>query len=135
MKLNKNLLLIFLFFISANLWGQNILECGQDDNSILNDAESSFLNEYLKGQLSNFDLKNKKILFVTGSSGNTIGSKSAYFASIKKWKETYNTNIATSLVVLTEEEKSQYGYDTILLYWVKVVLTPKSQKRVLNKAK
>ena len=110
--------------------------CGIDDNPILTEAEATFLNEYLKSQVrqKSFDFNNKRIVFVTGSNGSTLGSKSAYFYDIRKWKETYNSKIASSLIVLSEQDKADYGYDAILTYWVKVI-NPKTNQKILERAK
>ena len=61
---------------SFNL-GPNPENCGIDNNPELSDKEAMFFNEYLKipAQLKKFDFYNKKILFITGSNGNTLGSK------------------------------------------------------------
>ncbi len=113
----------------------NLTNCGIDNDPELSDEEANFLNEYLRipSQMQDFDFHNKKILFVTGSSGNTIGSKTAYFNSVREWKEKYNSKIATSLIVLDEDEKKEYGYDAIVTYWVKVYNI--NRKKVLKLAK
>lgn len=100
------------------------------------DIEAIFLNEYLKApvQQKNFDFLNKRIVFATGSSGTTLGSKVDYFESVKEWKEKYNTKIATSLIVLNDSDKEEYGFDAIVTYWVKV-LTPRANKKLLEKTK
>jgi hypothetical protein len=120
---------------SAN-FGPNPEDCGNDDNPALTEAESKFLNEYLKvqAQSKGFDFNDKKILFVTGSNGGTLGSKSAYFDDVKEWKTTNNSRIASSLIVLDESDKMQYGYDAILTYWVKILISPKAKKKILQKA-
>lgn len=117
-------------------WGPNPENCGNDDNPLLTSIEAIFLNEYLNGQVQSkgFDFTDKKILFVTGSGGSIIGTKSDYFENIKKWKEIYKSKIATSLIVLNEQEKLECGYDAILTYWVKII-TPKVYKKVLLRAK
>ena len=120
---------------SAN-FGPSFENCGNDNNSTLTETKAIFLNEYLRvqAQSKGFDFNNKRIIFITGSGGSVLGSKSAYFNDIKKWKETYNSKIASSLIVLNGQEKAEYGYDAILTYWVKVI-TPKTNKKVLKRAK
>ena len=117
-------------FVSINLSGQDLNECGKDDNYFLTEVEQIFLKEYLKDQSSvrKFDFKEKKILFVTGSSGMTLGKKSDYFDSIRKYE---NSHIQTGLILLTEKEKLEYGYDAIIYYWVKLL----NKTKVLKKAK
>lgn len=117
-------------------FGPNPDNCGDDDNPELTKIEATFLNEYLRVQIQSkeFDFSNKKILFVTGSNGGTLGSKSAYFDDVKEWKTKYNSKIATSLIVLEESDKIKYGYDAILTYWVKILISPKGIKKILKRA-
>lgn len=113
----------------------NPKDCGLDNNSELTDKEAIFFSEYLKApaKKSGFDFKNKRILFVTGSNGSTLGSKIEYFNDVREWKAKHNDKIASTLFVLDDSEKSEYGYDAIITYWVKVY-NPK-QKRVLEQTK
>ncbi|MDR2084175.1 MAG: hypothetical protein LBP67_04195 [Bacteroidales bacterium] len=117
-------------------FGPNPENCGIDNNPALTEAEAIFLNEYLSVpiQLMEFDFNNKKILFVTGSNGRTIGSKNAYFDNIKEWKVKHNSKIATSLIVLADSDKMKYGYDAILTYWVKVLINSKVKNKILQRA-
>lgn len=127
-------LTIILLLISINLSGQNLSECGIDNNPKLTQSESEFLNEYMTDyNKQNFDFTNKKVIFVTGNSGNKIGTKSAYFDEIKQRNQT-DDKIATWFVKLTEEEQIQSGYDVIVTYWVKVI-TERRKRKILNEIK
>ena len=127
-------LTIILILISINLSGQNLSECGIDNNPKLTQSESEFLNEYMTDyNKQNFDFTNKKVIFVTGNSGNKIGTKSAYFDEIKQRNQT-DDKIATWFVKLTEEEQIQSGYDVIVAYWVKVI-TERRKRKILNEIK
>ena len=129
MKIRYFYIGLFVFF-SINLLGQDLNECGKDDSPFLTKVEYLFLKEYLKDQKSvrDFDFREKKILFVTGSSGMTLGRKNDYFDSIKRYEDSH---IQTGLIVLTEKEKLEYGYDAIIYYWVKLL----NKTKVLKKAK
>ena len=125
---------IILLLISINTFGQSLVECGLDNNPKLTQAESEYLNAYLTEKRNGFDFKNKKVLFVTGNSGNRIGTKKEYFNYIKKWNEK-NSKVATGIDILTNEQKSESdGYDVIVTYWVKV-LTEKRKKKILSEIK
>jgi hypothetical protein len=118
--------------------GPNPKDCGIDNKPELTDKEAIFFSEYLKvpAQKNGFDFRNKKILFVTGSNGSTVGSKIDYFNDVRDWKNNNNDKIATYLVVLDKDEAQEYRYDAIITYWVKILInTPKQKKRVLEKAK
>lgn len=130
----KKIVTILLMLISINLIGQNLSECGIDANPKLTQAESQFLNEYMtEYDKQGFDFTNKKVIFVTGNSGNQLGDKSDYFDHIKQWKKV-DDKIATSVVKLTKEEQIESGYDVIVTYWVKVI-TEKRKRKIVNEVK
>ncbi len=118
--------------ISINIFGQDLAECGIDNNPKLTQTESEFLNEYMNEiQRKGFDFTDKKVIFITGNSGKTIGTKSEYFDFIKEWHKNGN-KIATSVVELNENENkiiNSVGYDVIVTYWVK--LLTKRRKRII----
>ena len=118
--------------ISINLIGQNLAECGIDNNPKLTETESKFLTEYMNNeQQKSYELTGKKVIFVTGNSAHQFGTKSEYFDQIKEWNKNGN-KIATWIVELNEDErKISGGYDVIIAYWVKV-LTKKRKKKIIN---
>lgn len=118
---------------ASNTFKQDVEYCGQDNNSKLNNHEAVFLNNYIKNR-NDFDFCNKKILFVTGSSGGRISSKKEYFNNVKEWKEKYGEKVQTSLVTLSAQETELYKYDAIVLYWVKI-FSPKAKNNVLKRSK
>jgi len=107
--------------------------CGLDNDPELSNQEAIFLNEYLgkSAQANDFDFEHKRILFITGNNGKTLGSKVDYFKDVRAWKVAHNAKISTSLHLLSEQEKIAYGYDAIVTYWVK--LFPRKTKKVLRK--
>ena len=130
----KPVFLLSLLFLVSDLFAQTIDGCGLDNDPIITATEAEFLEDYFKKSNTSFQFDGKKIAFVTGSSGSKIGSKSDYFSNIKKWQEN-GEMIATSIVVLTPDEKmSSGGYDVIITYWVKV-FTPKSKNEIIEKLK
>jgi hypothetical protein len=121
-------LLVFIFDVSL-LHSQIIDSCGIDSVSILNNYESEYLNNYFEEQRDTFNFVNKKIVFVTGSSGSKIGNKKEYFDSIKRWKKEHNSRISTSLIILSNEEKKKSGgFDAIIIYWVKIFTDGRKNK-------
>jgi|SRR5690606_29202961 len=134
MKYSILFLFVFLSFSGKSL-AQNIEDCGKDDNPLLTLEEAVFLKKYFEEiRDTDFDFKDKKILFVTGSGGTIISTKSAYFKDINDWEETHNSTIATFVDELTDKEKAEFGYDAIITRWVKI-FTPKARKKVLKKSK
>lgn len=117
-------------------FGPNPENCGIDNNPLLTDVEANFMNEYLKIaiQEKRYDFTEKRIAFATGSGGSKLGSKTDYFENVREWKEKHNSKIATSLIVLNDNDKLEFGYDAIVTYWVKV-LTPKATKKLLKQTK
>ena len=102
----------------------------------MTDVEANFMNKYLKIaiQEKRYDFTGKRIVFATGSGGSKLGSKTDYFENVREWKEKHNSKIATSLIVLNDKDKLEFGYDAIVTYWVKV-LTPKATKKLLKQTK
>ncbi|PSR55816.1 hypothetical protein AHMF7605_21100 [Adhaeribacter arboris] len=128
----KIVLTLLLLLSISSLHGQGLDSCGVDNKPRLNRYESELLNEYLKNHKGNFDFTNKNVVFVTGSSGSIIATKKSYFTNIKDWNKK-NSRIATSLIVLSEEEKVESGgYDAMVTYWVKVL---GSKRKVIKKIK
>ena len=120
--------------ISINIIGQNLAECGIDNNPKLTQTESEFLNVYMTDyNKQNFDFANKKVIFVTGTTGHKFGTKSDYFYKIKQRNPT-DDKIASWIVKLSPEEKIESGYDVIITYWVKGV-TKRRKRKILNEVK
>lgn len=128
---------IILMLISINLIGQNLVECGIDNNPKLIQTESEFLNEYMNDvQKKDIDFTGKTVLFITGNSAKTIGTKSKYFEHIKEWNKEGN-KIATWVVELNDEQNEKInsaGYDLIVTYWVKI-LTERRKRIIINEIK
>lgn len=131
--MEKFKLIIILYFVLSvsNILAQNIEECGLDENLKLTKAESEFLNNYLKEKRKDFNFIDKKIIIVSGNTGEKIGSKKQYFKDIKSWQDNGN-QIATTLILLDEEEKRVSGCDGILTLWVKR-FTERDKEKIINK--
>lgn len=105
--------------------GQDLTDCGVNDNPELNGNEAKFLNTYFAGRPDTFDFRYKKLLFVYGSSGTLKGSKSWYFEQIRqKTKDQPGSKpfviSGSGIVVLSESERiASGGYDAIITYYVK----------------
>ena len=128
----RTLLIISTVLCTIGLCAQNPDSFGIDNNPVLNNHEVKLLNYLLEETRDDFDFTNKKVAFITGSSGSKIVSKSDYFEySVKPWIEKGSTP-QISMIRLTEDEKAQSdGYDVLVLSWVKV-FTTKAQKRVIT---
>ena len=130
----KRIFSLILCFQSCLIFGQNLDSCGLDNQAFLNQNESLYLNEYFKESKDGFDFTGKKILFVTGSNGGTFGFKKNYFVSVKEWSKESRGKIATDFIPFNEEEKiNSGGYDAILTYWVKVLITEKKKAKLIQR--
>ncbi|MDO3695055.1 hypothetical protein QVZ41_09390 [Wenyingzhuangia sp. chi5] len=108
--------ILLLMFISINSIGQNLAECGIDNNPKFTQTESNFLNEYMNDvQRKDFDFTGKKVLFITGVSGKTIGTKSNYFDYIKEWNKNGN-KIATWVVELNTKQIEKNSFCGLRCY-------------------
>ena len=131
----KYMLFSLLFILPLSIFSQSLSACGQDDSAHLNQDESAYLQEYLQDDLKAYELKGKKVLFITGSAASRRGSKSEYFNHIRSWNEK-NSRVATTISLLDEEEKeASGGYDLILGYWVKLFTDGRKRKIIRRLSK
>ncbi|WP_298248332.1 hypothetical protein [uncultured Christiangramia sp.] len=129
---SKYFLSLLIIAISLNTFSQKLDLCDKNNDSVLTPEESDSLNAYLSAERKEFDFKNKKILFVTGNSGNLIGCKEQYFAYINEWKK-IDSKVASGIYIFTTNKKSiSGGYDAIITYWVKV-FTEKRKRKLIEK--
>lgn len=128
----KVLTLIIPFFLTTNIFGQSSDSLGVDNHVSLNKQEIDFLNTSLKNSRDTFDFSNRKIAFVTGSSGGRLIAKRDYFSTcIRPWTEK-GTSPQIFFVRLTPEEKQKSGgYDAIVMSWVKL-FTVNQRNRIIG---
>lgn len=145
----KNLISIFIMLsLSINLFGQvqssgdntkvlnQLKNIGVDNSPLLNDYESAYINMILKKSRKGFDFKDKKVGFITGSSGKTISNKENYFNMQKKSLENKNVACDNGVLYIFDEnqKKESGGYDAAIVYWSKVLIPTKDVvKRLKNK--
>jgi hypothetical protein len=83
-----------------------------------------------------FNFTSKKIAFLTGSSGKTIGDKKEYFEGERVSLQRGNThpNPAQLLVFTAEQKAESGGYDAAIVYWSKFLVSiEKIVKRLKKK--
>lgn len=134
--------------LSINLFGQvqnsgdntivlnQLKNIGVDNNPLLNDYESAYINMILKKSRKGFDFKDKKVGFITGSSGKTISNKQNYFNMQKKSLADKNIPCDNGILYIFDEnqKKESGGYDAAIVYWSKVLIPAKDiVKRLKNK--
>ena len=132
----KNVILfLFLLFFKSSVFCQKMEFLGEDNNPILTESESLFLNEYMNTeQKQGVDLKGKKVIFLTGNNGRRLSSKQQYFNNIKE-RNNNNSKIQTFVIELNEKDKiNSGGYDIIIAYWVKL-FTNRSKQKIINEVK
>lgn len=127
----KTLIFISTIFWIIGLKAQNSNNLGIDNSPLLNESEVTLLNSLLEEQRDTFDFRNKKVAFITGSSGSKIMPKSVYFhSSVIPWIEE-DSNPQIFMVRLSDEEKLKSGgYDVLVLSWVKVFTSRRQKKTV-----
>ncbi len=127
--MKKHLLIVGLLCLSLNSVAQDLEKCGLDDSSYLTENEAVFLNHYFKE--FDVDFKNKKVAYVTGSSGTLIRGKKMFFRHVKLWNED-NDRVSTQVRALNEEQKLESGgYDYIITFWVKQ-FTKKRMRKIIK---
>ncbi|MBQ0058145.1 MAG: hypothetical protein KBT20_10860 [Bacteroidales bacterium] len=133
----KNLLLFIMFSYTTISFGQvsnfadipkalleNIGNLGINDSLLLNTQESIYFNCIFEKSRNDFDFTEKKIAFLTGSSGNDKSTKRDYF-NLEKYQYVHNfPPNSGELYVFNEEQKEKSGgYDAAIVYWCKVIMT------------
>ncbi|HZK25959.1 MAG TPA: hypothetical protein VFD00_00255 [Thermoclostridium sp.] len=93
-------------------------------NSLLNETEGKYLNRIFETSRKDFDFINKKIGFLTGSSGTIQSSKEHYF----DMQEQHSTNENSpcdngTLYIFNASQKGELGgYDAAIVYWSKFLI-------------
>ncbi|MCB0482325.1 MAG: hypothetical protein KDC83_12915 [Flavobacteriales bacterium] len=137
MSLAKSLFLIpFILLsngcISQQIQKENISVEQSGNKNELSKEEVELLNALLANSRDTFSFENKKIAFITGSSGSKVLAKADFFDTcIHPWiKEDKKPQIF--MVQLSEKEKDQSGgYDAFVLSWVKV-FTKRQKRKVIE---
>ena len=94
--------------------------------------ELMFLNTTLKSKGDTFDFANKRIAYVTGSSGGKIISKQDYFLTcVKPWTDKGTTPQFFLVNLTNDERKKSGGYDALVLSWVKL-FTDKQREKIIK---
>ena len=124
--------LIISFLFIGNVFGQSSDSLGIDNNLTLNRQEINFLNTSLKNSRDTFDFTNKKIAFVTGSSGSKLISKQEYFLTcVRPWTDKGSSPHIFFIRLTTQEKQKSNGYDAVVMSWVKL-FTDKQRKRIIE---
>jgi hypothetical protein len=131
----KKLILLFIsvLFSRMDLLGQfTRYNFSATNQQYLNADEAKLLNKLLNTS-DTIHLQDKRIAFITGSSGRIILSKKSFFQeNITPWVEG-NVRPILSIVVLNEEERAKSGgYEVLVLSWVKV-FTSFHRRRIVKK--
>lgn len=107
-----------------------------DDSSLLNKHEIEY-TEYLLTNFysdSAFNLNKKRVLFLSSTYGSVKASKSFFFNSkCKPWTND-NRMAHVHIVLLSELERKEIGYDIILIAWSKIEPEGRARKKFINNA-
>lgn len=129
--------LILLFFISSIAVSAQETDStsakpafGDDTSPFISTDEALFFKYYLETR-SNYDLNGKKIVFISGKTGNNIQTKKAFFDEVKIGTSR-RTKVSTFIIEFTKSEKIESGgYDALLGY--NVTDTKKINKKKIIK--
>ena len=123
-------LLFLLFIFNTKCFGQRVSNqnsyqyldsMGIDQDSYLNQYEIVFFNEIFMRQRKSLDFAEKKVAFVTGSSGKRLSNKKYYFDLEKeRISKGYSENGGTLIVFNEKQKQESGGYDVVILYWSKI---------------
>lgn len=95
-----------------------------ENDWLLNKAEGTYLNKIFEATRGDFDFVNKKIGFLTGSSGTKTSSKDFYFDMQKKHSvdANYPCDNGTLYIFNATQKEESGGYDAAIVYWSKFLL-------------
>jgi hypothetical protein len=143
----KYLLVIpFFLFFNMYLFGQalkfediskeildHLDDMGISTSSLLNSYESEYFNIIFKNARNTFDFKDKKVGFITGSSGKTQSNKKQYFDLERDRFHRKYTPSGGTLYIFNEVQKEESGgYDAVIVYWSKVLIPAKDLPKRLR---
>ncbi|GHV72557.1 hypothetical protein FACS1894201_02460 [Bacteroidia bacterium] len=132
----KYLIINIVLLHSINLFGQmqkfdsipkeilnQLDKMGIDNSPLLNYCESAYFNVVFGKSRKVFDFTEKKIGFLTGSSGKTKDSKKGYFNGEKERFYCNSTPTNGTLYIFNAAQKEESGgYDAVIVYWSKFLL-------------
>lgn len=104
------------------LFSQDFLTAFKNSDKKLTEKESKYLNKQFENL--NYDFTNKSIIF---TSNNKVITKFDWI-NTNLWYD----NPSVQLIKLTEKEKEETGYDTILVTWSKRFITEKMKRKILK---
>jgi len=123
--MNRFTLILVLFFFNFSY--------SQTDQFRLNKCQADILNSFFKFDKDKFDFNDKKVLFLTGSTGKTIVSKDVFFKNYGTIISLKEKIIPVSYIILSKEEKEySNGIDILVLAYVKH-FKEKDKKKILEK--
>lgn len=111
-------------------------EMGIDTVPLLNEYESIFFNFLFLDKRGSFDFRDKKIAFLSGSTGSLRITKKRFFDLKKedyKIKGYLDMNPWYQLFVLKKEVGEQLGYDAVVISWCKKLLSEKDVIKRIGK--
>jgi hypothetical protein len=115
-------LYLLLGLLPFKLFAQQLDSCGLNNDARLNAHEAAYFTKRYEETRGGFNFSNKRIIFITGESGNVQGSKREYFDYVKKWKAEYGRDYigGSDLLLFTEAQRVQTnGHDAVITYWTK----------------
>ncbi len=115
---------------------KNLSKIGIDDNPLLNQYESQFLNYYFSkagyvGTVKNIDFTNLRVAFFKGNIGTIEYSKKDFFAEdINLFSPSDNL---FQIIIFSKYNVAKTNYDATIIYCSKRYNTEKQMVRILNK--
>lgn len=91
------------------------LDIGIDNNPILSEAESDYLNIYFKNQRQDFDFSEKKAAFISLNMGINLRSKNDYFKYYYKKTQVAERESAKIIVLDSIQSQVTDGFDVLVL--------------------
>jgi hypothetical protein len=130
--MKKLLLALLIFAVTGSVTAQDLSTLGVENSDTLTIQEAELFNELLAQRRDTFNFLNKKVAFLTGSSGNKIVGKEFYFdnAVVPALERGEKPSIYMVLLKPTEKAASG-GYDVLVLSWGRM-FTQEQRKEIIK---
>ena len=137
-KIFKIIVVAFIFICTKSQAQQILIDsCGLDDLSELNEYELSYFQKALSVNYSVdynvLELKEKRILFLSGNYGALPKTKNTFFNFYgKPWFKENDFPHLQIIKLNPEEKETLVGYDLIFISWSKIPVSNRNRSRFIE---
>lgn len=111
-----------------------LIEVGKSTVSTINVCESKYLNYLFQKEKGTFDFCNKKVAFFKGNAGTIQSTKKDFFDKEKDFIDIkgFLPLGSSQLIIFNEDEAKQVGYNAVIIFSSKKLLSKKEVVKRLS---